>query len=192
MKSLAGALLFSILTAACGHSPPPVVHAAPPAAAPRTAASPAFTATTDELIPRPEARVLVQELEKATQVGGAAVSYDGHMSAEYAVFSRLRAVATDAEMIALLRHRSPVVRSYAGRHVLERGLTATPVEPLLVDATPVTFQEGCMTQTWPVAHLTLLMLCDFKAQKESSRELGRLSSSDDAETAKRARECLGR
>ena len=167
-------------------------RAAPPAPSAPSAPSaplPAF-ATTEALVERTEVRALTDELAAMSRFAAERVSIDGHTSEEVKVFQRLRAVATDAEMIALLGHASPVVRAYAAEHVIERDLEAATLDALLADRTLVETQYGCIGGARSVRLVVAQSLCDLRGKPAAARTLTELSRRGPSDLAVMARECL--
>lgn len=183
---------LSCLAAACGgNAPPPKIAAPPVAALPAPPATPSTTFRgTAALVARPEIQRFVDELAATGLMASKRVSYDGHPSAEYALYEQLRAAATDSEMVALVLHESPVVRSYAAQHVIERDLGLASVEPLIADATPVAAQYGCLRGAPPVSRATLQALCDFRERAPVAKKLAEIAKSGPDALADQARRCL--
>jgi hypothetical protein len=117
------------------------------------------------------------------------IGYDGHRSPEYTTFEKLRAVATDAEMIALLHHSSPVVRTYAAEHVVERELETPALETLLTDATTVQVHYGCMVDIDPVSRVTVQSLCNYRGKPFAATKLSAIAGHRD-DLGDQARRCL--
>ena len=184
--------LASCLAAACGGAPPPKTGAPPALVVPAPPATPPLATffETGALVARPEIRRLVDELAATGVMASKHVSYDGHLSAEYALYERLRAAATDTEMVALVLHASPVVRSYAALHVIERDLGIESLEPLLADATPVKEHLGCLGFVAPVSRVTIQALCDFRERAPAARKLAEIAKSGPDEMADQAHRCL--
>lgn len=89
---------------------------------------------------------LVVALRDGGVIHGEMIGIDGHKSAVYRTYERLRALASPAELEALLRHESPVVAGYAARALLDieadldwQGILRRHGE----DLREVTAQEGC-------------------------------------------------
>lgn len=188
-------VLVALLASACGGRPTGKAAAPAPAPASSPASSvavrgPQSLANTAELVSRPEVRQLVDELAAAPRVASERVSFDGHRSAEYTIYERLRTAATDAEMIALLAHVSPVVRSYAAQHVIERNLEGVSLEPLLADATLVNTQYGCLGGLSPVSRTTVQALCDFREKPLAARKLAELARQARGDLSTMATRCL--
>lgn len=180
-------VLLGVLAIACGHTE------RPPASSPPTTTLTPIAATslrpTSALIERPAIRSLVDDLAAAS-VTSEHVGYDGHPSPDFALYARLRAAATDAEMSALLEHGSPVIRSYAAMRVVERDLTDARLERLLDDGTFVPTHFGCLGSAMPVARITEQALCDFRAQPTAARALAKLAAEGSTERGMLASRCL--
>lgn len=188
--------LLSLTAVACGPKPapkPPHAAAQPPAAkpAPKPPVARTDLRKTAELVQRAEVQKLVDELAAVEKFASEHVSYDGHPSTEYATFARLRQRATDAEMLALLAHESPVVRSYAAQHAIERDLDAPLLVPLLVDQALVPAQWGCIGSTMPVSWVTVNELCNARDKSRAAAHLDTLAKGAD-DRADQARRCLAR
>jgi hypothetical protein len=185
-------VLLLTFVAACAGGRAPREASPPRVARPPVAPStplPAF-ATTDALVVRPEVRRLVDELAATSRFASQHVSYDGHPSEEFMAFQRLGAVATDAEMIALLGHASPVVRSYAAEHVIERDLEAAALDVLLADPTLVETQYGCIGGAMSVRLVVAQSLCDFRKKPAAMRKLTALAQAGQGGLDAMASECL--
>ena len=190
-RPFAALLLTFVAACAAGRAPreaSPPQAATPPPVAPNVPL-PAF-ATTEALVARPEVRALVGALAATSTFASEHVSYDAHTSEEFKAFQRLRAVATEAEMIALLGHTSPVVRAYAAEHAIERDLEAAPLDTLLSDPTWVRTQYGCLGGEMPVSRVVAQSLCNAREKPMAARKLGELARQGQGELAAIASRCL--
>ncbi len=189
------AVLVLTFVAACAAGCAPREASPPQAATPPPVASivplPAF-ATTEALVARPEVRELVDELAATSRFASEHVSYDGHTSEEFKAFQRVRAVATEVEMIALLGHTSPVVRAYAAEHVIERDLESAALDVLLSDPTWVKTQYGCLGGAMPVSRVVAQSLCNARDKPLAARKLAELARRGPDELAVMASRCLTR
>ncbi len=124
-------------------------------------AAPAFTGKpTSALIQRPEIAALVDALAAETDLESSHIGAAGSPSAVYAKFTALAEKANEAEMVALLEHRSAVVRGYSAQHVagkLPARLEA--LVPLAEDATAVPTLNGCMRGLDTVGRIVIDALC---------------------------------
>ncbi len=172
------ALVLTLVATACAGGRAPR-EATPPRAAVPPPVAPglplAAFATTEALVERPEIRRLVDGLAATSRFASEHVSYDGHVSEEFKAFQRLRALATDAEMIALMSHASPVVRAYAAEHVIEHDLEAATLDVLLADPTLVETEYGCLGGARSVRLVVAQSLCDFHGNSVAARKLGGLA-----------------
>jgi hypothetical protein len=144
---------------------------------------------TNTLVSRPPVQELVDDLAAGSTVESKAVGYGGSPSDVYAIFERLRATATDAEMIALTRHRSAVVRSYAARHVIERDLDLGVIDPLFSDQAIVGTLTGCIGGDYPVAIVTVHTLCELGNQHAAASEKLATLAKAEGSVAEEARRC---
>lgn len=142
---------------------------------------------TSSLVSRPEVQEIVDELAKG-MVTSAGIGYGGAPSPSYAVFERLRAAATDVEMIALVQHKSPVVRSYAAQHVIEKNLGLDHIDPLLADGEMVETLFGCIHGNMSVATLTIQWLCGARTKAATEKLEGVAKGTGDL--ADRAQRCI--
>lgn len=156
---------------------------------PTSSGSPSKLESTSSLVARPEIRQIVDELAAAGVFSSERVGYGGAPSMSFAIFTRLRAAATDAEMIALLQHASPVVRSYAAQHVIERDLGIDAVDPLLADGALVETLFGCIGGSMTVARVTVQSLCSSSKSPAAAAKLATLSKGGD-DLSQLASQCL--
>ena len=130
---------------------------------------------------------MVDELAESGLYSSERIGYGGAPSPSYAIFKRLRAAATDVEMIALLQHTSAVVRSYAAQHVIEKNLDADALDPLLTDRELVATQFGCIGGSMSVAQVTVQSLCNWHDAPLAAKKLRSIAkgNGDNAELAQR-------
>ncbi|MBN1771899.1 MAG: hypothetical protein JXB32_11590 [Deltaproteobacteria bacterium] len=85
----------------------------------------------------------------------------GGWSYIFTVYERLAFLATRGELVALLRHPSPVTRAYAARAIVASHPDAlAEVYPLLRDRSSVTVVEGCVPRHPSIPALVLREVCD--------------------------------
>jgi len=69
---------------------------------------------------RPEIEQLVQQLEKCNTLEFEHVGMDGHTTAQYKNYIKLREKATTKELLSLLKHKNSVVKGYASIALADR------------------------------------------------------------------------
>jgi hypothetical protein len=99
----------------------------------------------------PEVATLVSELARAKTVESALVGEGGDGSPVYETFVRLKTAASPAELHALARHESPIVRAYVGEELAKQDKTAPEVQVLLRDQTVIETRSGCKLHTQTIA-----------------------------------------
>lgn len=146
-------------------APAPPITAAPstiPTPQPTTPAPPALLfATTAELVPDRKLAALVDDLAKEKTIESSHIGAAGAPSRVYAKFVAVRGAASTAQLEALLRHESPIVRGYVGAHIARSvpGSVAR-LEPLLDDASAVDTLDGCIGGNAVVRQHLLEALCE--------------------------------
>jgi hypothetical protein len=101
----------------------------------------------------PEVATLVSELARAKRVESALVGEGGDGSQVYQTFVKLKAVASPAELRALSKHKSPIVRAYVGEELAKQDKTSPEVQALRGDQTVIERQSGCKLHTQTIASL---------------------------------------
>lgn len=117
-------------------------------------------APTEQLIHEPGIVRLVDDLSRRGSHTGPTVSIAGAPSGTYALFTRIVNEASPADITALLRHESPVVRAYMAEHVA----AAMPQElsamwTVVQDETKVYSTNGCIIRFTTVGGLARHALC---------------------------------
>jgi hypothetical protein len=100
---------------------------------------------------RPEVAALASELALAKKVESALVGEAGEGSPVYQTFTRLKTAASPAELHALARHESPIVRAYVGEELAMQDKNAPEVQVLLRDQTFIETRSGCKLHTQTIA-----------------------------------------
>lgn len=116
--------------------------------------------STSALISRPEVAAAVDALAAMDSIESSHVGAGGVASKVWPAWDVLVKVATDEELLALLRHEAPSVRGYTAQHLV-RNRTNPPLAilPLLGDETPVKTVEGCMMGTSALGDWLFSQLC---------------------------------
>jgi HEAT repeat protein len=134
-------------------------HSRVAGASPATAAGPSHRTylPTKALISDAKLARLVDVLARSQSLDSPAIGVAGEASSTYLLFDRVVHAATRQQVLALLRHESPIVRGYMARHV---ALTAElggveALYPLLGDSAPVATRVGCRASQTPVSHIVL-------------------------------------
>lgn len=112
----------------------------------------------------PPARLaeLLQQLARAETLDDEAVGDGGERSETFRCYERLRALATADELRQWTRHESPVVRGYAVRGLLDKGV---PIDAMAIarehlhDEAQVTTWRGCVRARQAIGDVVLDLLC---------------------------------
>ncbi|MBK6513149.1 MAG: hypothetical protein IPM79_07065 [Polyangiaceae bacterium] len=146
---------------------------------------------TAALIKQAALAALVDDLAKEGTLESSHIGAGGAPSMVYKKFEALLAAAKDADLLALLRHDSPVVRGYVAQHLARsQGAALANVRPLADDATMVKTLEGCMGGSETVSSVVLDALC-WSSAPEAGALLGELAQRDD-DVGARALGCAAR
>jgi len=138
----------------------------------------------------PELARRVEQLATFSRIESSHVGAAGAPSPAFAAFEAVRERATEADLVALLRHPSPVVRGYAAKHILREVPGALPAALALVgDATPVGVLEGCMLGDGTVGGVAADALCASRLPGAIA-EVARLAR-EDAPRSAWAMACVG-
>jgi hypothetical protein len=156
-----GAVLVSVLALlSCADEPTPVPERGPQTTGSVATAVPLAGKPTAELVKRPEVAALVDVLAAEKRVESSHIGAAGAPSRVYAKYRALVTTANAEEIVALLGHQSPVVRTYMARHVAsELSAQVRALVPLANDATAVEVMEGCVVHTDSVGAATREALC---------------------------------
>ncbi len=128
-------------------------------------------ADTASLIADPALRARVDELAAARRIESRAVGEAGAPSKVYEVYEDLSAALTADQACALLRHRSPVVRGYMIRLVVDRHRPRlSALVPLLRDRTAVERQDGCLVDRSTIAD-DMVQVLGQRAEQAEVQEL---------------------
>jgi hypothetical protein len=99
---------------------------------------------------------LVEELAARDIVQSSHVGPMGGPSQTYELYRQLAASSSRAQMLALLRHKSPVVRGYVAQFFVgESGDDLAALSPLFDDDTTVQTQNGCRVDPHSMCELVL-------------------------------------
>jgi hypothetical protein len=151
--------------------------------------SPPALADTAELVHAPAAAARVDALAREHQVESERIGYGGEPSSSYAVFAAVVQESSREDVIALLRHRSAVVRGYAANYVVaQRPRDVGALRPLLADDTVVSYLDGCVSMQMAIGDRVARQLCGVPGA-EAQRLLEELASLD-LPRAAIARACL--
>jgi HEAT repeat protein len=146
---------------------PPPGPTNPPAPVPAPPLDPAPTFRDPELGRR------VQVLAGFLRIESSHIGAAGAPSAAFAAFDAVRQLATEEDLVALLRHPSPVVRGYVAQHVARAVPRALPAAlALLGDTTPVGQVQGCMISEGTVGGVVSEALC-WSTLPEAKAEVAR-------------------
>jgi HEAT repeat protein len=128
-------------------------------AAVRCAAVGPFRSTGD--VPgTPEFHALVDGLARHEAVDTESADEGGEPSQVHQAFQRVVAAASREQVLALVLHRSPIVRGYMAELVPERFANDTrALLPVLADTTTVRIVTGCIVSEVRVADLAIDALC---------------------------------
>lgn len=121
-----------------------------------------------ELVTRVDALAASKRIE-SSHIGAGGVESD-----VYKLFLAVLDKATTADLKALLRHESPVVRGYVAQHVANKEASLMEdVAALLTDKTPVDSMSGCEVGRETVAGVVVDALCysDVAVSAEVLRDL---------------------
>jgi len=107
---------------------------------------------TRELLRQPALAAQADALGDDERVDSERIGGAGAPSCSYARFAALVAKLTPAEQVALLRHRSPIVRAYVARHLTQSDgeiCSLSPevvagLRPVLRDDTVISILDGCI------------------------------------------------
>jgi hypothetical protein len=134
---------------------------------------------TSALIKDKAVAALVDKLAQQKRVDDPKIYYAGSPSPIYKVYQRLAARATAAQMLRLLRHKSPIVRLYAGEHVVKRlPRRAATVYALLSDRTTVQTQRGCLRITTSVGESVLRALIGYGNKRPAAQAVIKRAAAD--------------
>lgn len=169
------AVLVCLSLAACGHKADPGAPSPEPSSTSAPKPPPFPGKPTSALIQRAEVAALVDALAKEKTLESSHIGAGGSPSQVYAKFVAIEKAATEAEMIALLQHESPLVRGYVAQHVArDAPARMDALVPLADDATGVETRNGCMGGFESVAEIVLQALCYSRAP-EAGRTLGTIA-----------------
>jgi hypothetical protein len=155
-------------------------------------------ASTSELLRQPALAAEADALGDEERVESERIGAAGAPSCAYAKFAALLAKVTPAEEVALLRHRSPIVRGYVARHLARAEYgevqslspeAAVGLRPILRDDTVVGFVDGCFVSEAPIGEYVVLQLCE-RRDRTSRALLDELVASGHPR-AQVVRECRG-
>ena len=97
------------------------------------------------------------------------------------IYKRLAFLATPGELVALLRHPSPVTRAYAASAMVASHPDAlAEVYPLLRDRSSVRVDEGCVPRYPSISALVLRAVCDDLAESRARTDFLAKAASDTA------------
>jgi len=184
---MAMAVVVCLVAAACGNKAGPEPGPDPSSTA--VSKGPPFAGKpTSALVQRAEVATLVDDLAKEKQIESSHIGAGGSPSQVYAKFVAITKAATEAEMVALLQHESPIVRGYVAEHVAEKlPARLDSVVPLAEDWTGVPTLNGCMKGMDSIGEIVVQSLCRSR-DKEAGAALLSISNKGGAEAA-RALEC---
>lgn len=145
-------------------------------AAPAGTAASARFATTAELVADPQVAALVEQLAAPAVVQTQAVGALRAPGDGFVLFQQLKAAASGTQLLALLRHQSPVVRAYVVRYFVgSSDADQAAVLSLLDDDTLVKMEVGCHFERHRMCKLVLEQLRPGRAQDrllQVAREAG--------------------
>lgn len=89
---------------------------------------------------------IASRLDSAEQLNDGRVGFTGAYTWEFACYEQLSKVATDAQLIYLLKHKKPVVRAYAFKALAKRkkDLAKANFQKVKNDTTTILVMRGCM------------------------------------------------
>jgi HEAT repeat protein len=121
----------------------------------------------------PASRAALDELARANTIESEAIGYAGKKSTVYAAYRRLVDAIGREDVLALLKHPSPVVRGYMADEVLEEYPSDVDrLETLLADAAHVGTQMGCVGGGDSVSGYVAQQIC-FSHNPSALEVLGR-------------------
>lgn len=96
--------------------------------------------------------VIMKELNNAECVNENGIGFAGEYTRTFALFERMKQLATETQLNSFLKHKNPVVRVYAFRALKDlKYLSANKAKQLLdSDSTSVCWFSGCLKTTVPV------------------------------------------
>ncbi|MFO0553436.1 MAG: hypothetical protein U0271_33950 [Polyangiaceae bacterium] len=116
--------------------------------------------TDEELVRR------VDDLATYDAIESSSIGVAGSPSEAYASLEAVVAKATPADLLALAKHESPVVRGYVAGHLAHaQPELVDQLTPLFSDATAVDTQSGCVVEKLTVASVVISALCDGDSPK---------------------------
>ncbi|MCB9565124.1 MAG: hypothetical protein H6708_32465 [Kofleriaceae bacterium] len=146
------------------------MDAAALAAAP--APAPPLPTTLPDLVLEPTAALIadagladaVDRLAAARSYEGRFVGFAGKPSSTWEQWQQIAQRASHDDLVALLRHEAPVVRTYAAYHVVDAlAADLAAVMPLFRDRTEVETVDGCFIDKASLAQLLVDDLCHRRA-----------------------------
>ena len=95
---------------------------------------------------------LLNELEQEDCVNESGIGFAGEYTRTYALFERLKQIATEIQLTGLLRNSNPVVRVYAFRSLIDLKYESAGRAKLILDkdTTSVCWFSGCNKTKVPV------------------------------------------
>ncbi len=96
--------------------------------------------------------VIMKELNNAECVNENGIGFSGEYTRTFALFERMKQLATETQLNSFLKYKNPVVRVYAFRALKDlKYLSANKAKQLLdSDSTSVCWFSGCLKTTVPV------------------------------------------
>ncbi|MCB9570806.1 MAG: hypothetical protein H6709_01815 [Kofleriaceae bacterium] len=171
------------------------MDAAALAAAP--APAPPLPTTLPDLVLEPTAALIadadladaVDRLAAARSYEGRFVGFAGKPSSTWEQWQQIAQRASHDDLVALLRHEAPVVRTYAAYHVVDAlAADLAAVMPLFRDRTEVETVDGCFIDKASLAQLLVDDLCHRRATPGAAEVL-RVVAAAATPTALGSRRC---
>lgn len=104
----------------------------------------------------------VDDLAAGARIDSSHIGAAGAPSPVFAKFLAVRAAASSAQLAALLRHESPVVRGYVAKDVAAGPFERAQLVPLLADTAHVERRDGCAGGGSSIAELVIEAVCEAK------------------------------
>ncbi len=96
---------------------------------------------------------IVSRLDSAEQLNDGRVGFGGFYTWEFACYEQLATVATDKQLIYLLKHKKPIVRAYAFKALAKRkkDIAKANFKQLKYDTSTICVMGGCIIRSMNVS-----------------------------------------